>query len=155
MKLKLLIIALLFGITVKAQNTPNITPSHLKAADELLKISGADSLFKSSMQLSLKQSSANIPADKREKFMEVMNSFFAKYISWDLLKDQLAAIYAAEFTEQELKQITAFYRTPLGKKLNAKQPVIMQRSMVLGQQMVQSHQVELQQMLQDAFKEQQ
>ena len=33
------------------------------------------------------------------------------------LQQQLARAYAQHFTEQELKDVIAFYKTPLGKKL--------------------------------------
>ncbi|MBL4674653.1 MAG: DUF2059 domain-containing protein [Mucilaginibacter sp.] len=153
MKIKLLIAALLFCVAARAQNSPNITPAHLQAADDLLKVTNADSLFKQSMNTTLKQASTNIPEDKRAKFIEVMNTFVAKYISWDQLKDQMAAIYAKEFSAAELKGLITFYNTPLGKKLLLKQPTLLSKGAELGQQLLQSHQVELQQMMENAFKD--
>ncbi|RYU87872.1 DUF2059 domain-containing protein [Mucilaginibacter terrigena] len=153
MKYKFLIIALLFCATVKAQTIPNITPSHLKAAEELLVASGADMQFKETTAAMLKQLSANVPEDKKQKFLEIMNSFINKYMNWDLMKDQMAALYAQEFTEKELRDLAVFYRTPLGIKVNQKQPVLFQKSALLGQQAVQGHQVELQQMMREAFNE--
>jgi len=38
------------------------------------------------------------------------------------LVDQTAQIYAGHFTEAELKQILAFYQSPLGQKMNAEEP---------------------------------
>jgi uncharacterized protein len=38
------------------------------------------------------------------------------------LHTEVALAYAAQFTEQELKDILAFYKTPLGKKLLAGEP---------------------------------
>ncbi|MBB5397478.1 DUF2059 domain-containing protein [Mucilaginibacter sp. AK015] len=152
MKYKFLIIALFFCVTAKAQTTPNITPSHLKAAEDVLKASGADMQYKETMDAMIKQSSANIPADKQQKFSDIMNAFISKYMSWELMKDQMAALYAQEFTEKELKDLAVFYQTPLGIKLNKKQPVLFQKGALIGQQAVQSHQVELQQMMQEAFK---
>ncbi|QXV66130.1 DUF2059 domain-containing protein [Mucilaginibacter achroorhodeus] len=153
MKLKLLIIALLFCAGARAQTTPDITPAHLKAAEDLLKVTQADMLFKQNMGTMLKQASTNIPEDKRAKFIEVMNTFVAKYVSWETLRDQMAAAYAKEFTAAELKGLIAFYSTDLGKKLLAKQPALVSKGAEIGQQMVQSHQVELQQMMEAAFKD--
>lgn len=152
MKFKLIIALLLFCSIVKAQ-TPTVTPSQLKAAEDVLLASKADALFKSNMAVTLKQASANLPEDKRAKFIEVMNTFVAKYINWDMIKDQLASVYAQQFTEKELKDLAAFYRSPLGLKLNDKLPILTQKGAELGQQAVQSHQLELQQMMQEAFKE--
>ena len=33
--------------------------------------------------------------------------------------EQMAKIYANDFTEQELKELTAFYKSPLGQKVLA------------------------------------
>ena len=51
--------------------------------------------------------------------------------SAQLLTD-VARVYASKFTEQELKDTLAFYKTPLGKKLIEQEPAIMQQSMELG-----------------------
>ena len=40
------------------------------------------------------------------------------------LTDEVARLYAANFTEQELKDILAFYKTTAGKKLLTTQPKI-------------------------------
>ncbi|MFD0766348.1 DUF2059 domain-containing protein [Mucilaginibacter lutimaris] len=151
MKYKFLFIALIICGAVKAQ-TPAITPSHLKAAEDVLLAAGAGTQLKENMTAMIAQASANIPADKKPKFIEVMNAFMGKYMNWDLMKDQMAAIYAQEFSEKELKDLAVFYRSPLGIKINQKQPAIFQKSALLGQQAVQSHQAELQQMMQEAFK---
>jgi hypothetical protein len=153
MKYKFLIIALFICVTAKAQTTLNVTPAHLKAAEDVLVASGAGSQMKDNMQAMIKQASANVPEDKKPKFIEIMNTFMGKYMNWDLMKDQMAAMYAQEFTEKELKDLAIFYRSPLGIKLNQKQPVLFQKGAALGQQAVQSHQAELQQMMQDAFKQ--
>jgi hypothetical protein len=41
----------------------------------------------------------------------------------------MAQIYANEFTEQELKDLVTFYKTPLGQKLLATEPRAIQFSM--------------------------
>ncbi|MDB5287896.1 MAG: hypothetical protein JWR05_2845 [Mucilaginibacter sp.] len=155
MKFRLIIAFLLFCSVVKAQTANvNITPAHLKAAEDVLIASGAGTQMKESISVMIKQASANVPDDKKAKFTEIMGAFINKYMNWDLIKDQMAVLYAQQFTEKELKELTAFYLSPLGKKLNQKQPALFQKGAELGQQAVASHQVELQQMLQDAFKEQ-
>ncbi len=45
-----------------------------------------------------------------------MKALFAKYMNWASLKDDMVKIYMAEFTAPELKELTAFYQTPVGKK---------------------------------------
>ena len=48
--------------------------------------------------------------------------------------DMLANIYAQNFSVDELHDLTAFYRSPTGQKLIARQPTIARASMVAGQQ---------------------
>jgi hypothetical protein len=43
------------------------------------------------------------------------------------------ALYASNFTVDEMDQIIAFYRTPVGRKTLQQMPQIMQQSMALGQ----------------------
>lgn len=43
--------------------------------------------------------------------------------------DELAKIYAQHFTEQELKDLVTFYKTPLGKKLISQEPVAIDQSL--------------------------
>lgn len=48
--------------------------------------------------------------------------------------DILAAAYASHFTEDELKQALAFYKTPVGQKLVADRPAIVQQAVQSIQQ---------------------
>src|SRR5262245_45989834 len=45
----------------------------------------------------------------------------------ELINDA-ARLYAAAFTEQELKDILAFYKSPVGKKVIAEEPMILDKS---------------------------
>jgi hypothetical protein len=46
------------------------------------------------------------------------------------LVDQSARIYATHFSEQELRDLLAFYQSPLGKKALAEEPKVLDESMV-------------------------
>jgi hypothetical protein len=50
------------------------------------------------------------------------------------LYDEMAGLYAAQFTLAELKQLVAFYKSPLGVKTVEKIPMLAQQSMTLGQE---------------------
>ena len=45
------------------------------------------------------------------------------------ISNEVAVLYAKNFTEQELKDILAFYKTPAGQKLLKAQPNIIASSM--------------------------
>lgn len=135
-----------------AQTGTPPSASAMKAAEEMLAASGASEQFNKNIKAIIDQYGAQVPEDKRPAFVKVMNDFFTKYMSWETLKNDISVMYAREFTEPELKQLTAFYKTPLGTKLNQKQPLLMQAGMVIGQQSVAAHQTELQQMMEAAMK---
>lgn len=48
------------------------------------------------------------------------------------LIDASARIYATHFTEQELKDLLAFYKSPLGQKVLAEEPKVLDESMVFA-----------------------
>lgn len=49
------------------------------------------------------------------------------------LKTEVAKVYASRFTEQELKDTLAFYKSPLGKKLLAEEPPFVERTLQTAQ----------------------
>ena len=158
MKVKLvtaLVVGMMFmglsGVYAQAKAGPPSVAA-LKAAEEMLEASGMGAQFEKNIGAMINQYSASVPADKRDKFVSVMKKFLNKYCSWPSLKQDIINMYAREFSESELKQLAAFYRTPLGIKLNQKMPVLMQKSMTIGQERVQAHQSELQKMMADELK---
>jgi uncharacterized protein len=58
--------------------------------------------------------------------------------------DEITALYARNFSAEELNAITAFYRGPVGQKFLSKLPAITQESMVIGQKFGQSVATEMQ-----------
>jgi hypothetical protein len=156
MKPNLIILIGIFFLSItglKAQTgTPTFTESHLKAAEQYLAATGMSAQFGDVINKMLKSSSAQIPDAQRAAYLKVMETFMAKYYTWDVLKESFIKIYAAEFTEEEFKQLTAFYNTPLGKKVSSKTPVLVQKGMDIGQQVLTAHRPELEQMMKDAFQ---
>ncbi len=55
-------------------------------------------------------------------------------IIYPKMKVALGRILQQNFSVEELRQINAFYETPVGKKLNSLQPVLMQTGMQVAQQ---------------------
>ncbi len=66
--------------------------------------------------------------------------------------DQLATVYAKNFSAAELRDITAFYRTPTGQKMVEKTSEIAQQSSVIGQQFGQALASSLQQRIIDELR---
>ena len=86
---------------------------------------------------------------------DVFEDFFNKYMSWDSIKDEMIKIYAEEFTVAEIKQITEFYKTPVGEKLALKMPILAKKGAEVGQKKVQDNMLELQMMISNKMAEMQ
>lgn len=99
----------------------------------------------------LSSQSQAVPAEHRDKFTKVMKDFFAKYFSYDVLKPKMAKIYAHEFSEKELKDLTIFYTSETGKKFASKLAFLTKKGMEIGQATVEEHKDELAKMIQEAF----
>lgn len=66
--------------------------------------------------------------------------------------EQVAALYARNFTAAELNEVVAFYRGPTGQKFIQKLPLITQESMVIGQRFGQSIAAELRSRIVDELR---
>ena len=88
-------------------------------------------------------------------YKSIFTDFFNKYMSFEALKKEYADIYLDSFSVAELKEITAFYKSPIGRKMASKTAEFMMRGAALGQKAVQDHQLELQTALSKAIRERQ
>jgi hypothetical protein len=125
------------GPAVYAQQQPQPSATALATANELITVTGATALFNPliagvveqakilflqqdpSMSRDLNEVSAKLRADLQPRLSE--------------LTDEVARLYAAKFSEQELKEILAFYKSPTGKKLLAEQTQVIDSSMRFAQ----------------------
>ncbi len=80
---------------------------------------------------------------------EVLQRFLTKYLNWASVREDTITAYTQEFTEPELKKLTEFYKTPVGKKASEKMPQLAFLAGQLGLKKAQANQAELRQMLED------
>lgn len=139
----LLILLTLFCTPLMAQDAAN---SHEKAAEELLRVMDAPGLLDQSVDAVIDGQIQAVP--DLAMFEDIMKSFMRKYMSWENMRPFYIDIYMEAFTETELREITAFYKTDAGKKAARLTPVLLQRGMEAGQQLVQEHLPELEQQIQ-------
>jgi uncharacterized protein len=143
----LLMIALVCHPSVSRGNEQ----SHRKAAENLLIVMEVDKnlplLAEQLVESQLKQNPQL--ASQRDIFQK----FFTKYLSWESVKDDTITAYTQEFTEPELKKLTDFYKTPVGKKASEKMPKLVFLSGQIGLQKAQANQAELLQMIEERTKQ--
>lgn len=112
-------------------------PDAIAAARELVEASKTTDQFKTLMPLIMQQLKPVVvqgrPAVERDydKILPLMMEMANQQVGQ--FADAVATIYASNFTADELRQVTAFYRTPAGEKFREKTGVIAQQSMAAGQ----------------------
>ena len=115
----LLLCLMLTSFMVKAQDDTNYKEETIA----FIKLTGSVAAFENAIsQLGATVSDANKEAYKKEA-----------YATLDGLYDKIADLYMDTFTETEIKELTAFYHTDLGKKLAEKQLSLSQSALMLGQ----------------------
>ncbi|UZE95658.1 DUF2059 domain-containing protein [Alkalimarinus alittae] len=115
-------------------------------AEEMLEVSQASSVLDNmSAQVNAMFSQTvqqmNLSEEKKAeaaKYQQRLNEIMEEELSWSKLKGQFVDVYVDVFSEEELKELVAFYKSPLGKKLIVKMPQLMQESMGLAQKQMQS-----------------
>jgi uncharacterized protein len=80
---------------------------------------------------SLKKVNPNIPQATWDDFSRLGSEEFKKSLAE--LQEPVITIFDKNFTDGEIKQLIAFYKTPLGQKVVTQMPVVMQQSAQLGQ----------------------
>jgi hypothetical protein len=149
-----MIVAATLALAPSAAQTP--APDSLAAARELVTSMRMTDQLKTMLPIIMQGLRPAIVQDRPEvgreydallpTMLEIANRRMAGYV------DEMAAIYARNFTAGELGQLTAFYKTPTGQKLLARMPDLLRQSMVVGQQFGQSLAVELQTRMKDELR---
>jgi uncharacterized protein len=124
----------LAAVSAQAQ-TP--TAGAVAAARELLAIKGGTAMFDpvipgvvESTKNSLLPTNPNLSRDLNEISLQLRKEYESKKAE---LVYEVAIIYAQHFTEQELKELIAFYKTPLGQKMLKEEPVAVDASLKRAQ----------------------
>ena len=70
--------------------------------------------------------------------MAQANAALEQAIGWDKLKPDMIKLYTSNFNEQEMKDLIAFYESPLGKKVLEQMPSLTAQSAQLTQSKLES-----------------
>ena len=115
--------ALLLALPAAAQAP---SASHRAAAMALLEAMDARKAFHDGLEMQLAQSPLVAEGGKQgTTFLEVMREFTTTHLPWDSVAPMFVEVYTVRFTEAELRAITAFHRTPAGRKLATSQVAMM------------------------------
>lgn len=121
--MKKILLVCTFVFTLSSQIQAQDNSEFKKETIEFLKITGAGEAFESVIA----QIGAIVSEENKDAYTkEAMGTL-------DGLYGKMAELYMAEFTQNEIKELVAFYNTDLGKKLATKQLGLTQKAMIFGQ----------------------
>ena len=119
MKKLVLVLVLVFTISINAQEDAEFKSETI----EFIKLTGATKAFDDAIdQIGNMVSQENKAAYKKEAVTTL-----------DALYEEMATLYMAEFTRDEIKALVSFYKSDIGKKLAIKQVALAQKGMMMGQ----------------------
>lgn len=117
----------------------------LAKTEELFKLMRMDQTLSQMMDMVMKQTQAstmqqlmgmNLPEHltaEVEQLQRDVGTVLERYMGWDALKAEYGKLYAGAFSEVELDAIVAFYRSPAGQAMVARQPRLIEESSVIVQ----------------------
>lgn len=126
----------LFVAAMPASAQPPADAARVAAARELITSMGADAQFDTvidtllgGLRISLRQQRPSAGAEIDDVMKRLVDKFKSRRSE---VTDLTAPIYAEHFTVAELKELTAFYATPIGRKMVTSLPSISKRSIEVG-----------------------
>jgi hypothetical protein len=136
--------ALLVPAAVRGQQQAT-ADSHSAAARELIELIDLKHMAVQAGEAALDAQVKGNP--QLAPYADVMHTFLRKVFADADLAGEVAKLYEETFSEQELREIVAFYHTPTGQKTLTKMPELMQKGMAIGLAKVQEHNAELTEMM--------
>jgi hypothetical protein len=128
------IVLVAFTAAATAQQT---SIAAVQTAKEIVSVTGATALFNPLIPGVIEQAK-NLFLQQNPGLGKDLNEIATK-LRADLaprfseLTDEVAKLYAAHFSDAELKQVLAFYKSPIGMKLIAEQPKVGEESLKFAQ----------------------
>jgi hypothetical protein len=129
---------------------PTSTPSRETAARELFRTVGGLKMAEAGADAMV-----SVLRNNRElqPYEDVIRAWYRKTMAKSDFEAKIVALYAETFTEQELRELAGFYRSPLGQKALAKMPELTKRGAEIGAQAARNNQAELEQMMEARRRE--
>lgn len=137
MSKRLMIIGVMFLFSISTAPAQTPSPEALAVARSLISTMKLTDQYKAllpvilmSIKPAVVQGRPEIERDYDAMAAQIGDAYAPYYSS---MVDRAASLYASNFTVDELREIDAFYRLPVGQKLLQKSLAITQQSMQIGQ----------------------
>jgi hypothetical protein len=141
--MKRVIAGLVFLLAASPLRAQAPSPSHLQAAEDLIRVMRTEEMLKKGTERMLEAQAQQDPSLSGVR--DIVDEFMAKALDWQELKPEFVRLYAETYTEAELRQLVAFYQTPLGQRVVETMPDLMARSSEISQRRVREFMPEMMQ----------
>jgi hypothetical protein len=152
MSIRLAALCLFACLAAPLAHAEALTEAKTNDIKQLMQITGSGNLAKQyagaisqQMFMALKAARPDVP----DRAFAVMNTELLAFFTEKMntrggLIDQIIPIYAKNFSDQEIRDVIAFYNTPTGKKVIQVLPVVLKQSIEAGQKWGQAMSPEIQ-----------
>ena len=140
-------LALAGGVLAQA---PAPVSSHEKAARELFQLIGGTRLAEAGAEAMMGPVREN---PELAPYEDVFRAWIRMVFASGDFESELVRLYMGAFSEAELRELAAFYKTPIGQKAIATLPELMKQGAELGMRRGQEHAADLEGMLAKAKQE--
>jgi uncharacterized protein len=135
--IRLAAIAVMLALAGPVAHAQQPSAAAMATAKEIVNVTGSTTLFnplipgviEQAKVLFLQQNPA-LSKDLNEISIKLRNDLMPRF---EELVNEVARNYATRFSEQELKELLAFYKSPVGRKLIVEQPQVVDGSMKFAQ----------------------
>lgn len=144
----------LLGITAFSANTRAQADSHEDAALEFLESMNMDNMMDlvyDQIVPSLEGIAGQIGVTEEQrpifdKYLVRMIEIMRDVINWEKMKPHMISAYVDVYSESELRELTEFYRSPLGQKFVEKMPELLAASTSMTQELMKEYLPRMQQL---------
>ena len=125
--------------------------------EEMFRLMNMDRLIQQAMtqmktMTEQQMSEMKLPPEAKAEAQESqdrMMKLIAERMSWERMKPDYIQLYSEVFTDEELDGNLAFYRSPAGRAMLEKTPLLMTRAMALGVKQMGDIQPEIEKMMKE------
>lgn len=114
MKKLVMAAALLLCAAAPAAAQQEPSPGEMQAVREFIEVTRMRDTFTRTVEMMLE--AATKDEELPDGFRDVMREFMAEHFSYEILEPGFIQVYTDLFTEAELRELTAFHRTPAGQR---------------------------------------
>ncbi|HEU0301376.1 MAG TPA: DUF2059 domain-containing protein [Longimicrobium sp.] len=150
MKKRWMVLALTLAAAAPAAAQPEPSATEVALVREFLEVTRTSENLTRTMEAMLQ---GGMGAEMGPGFADVMREFFAEHLRYEALEPGFIRMYSDLFTEEELRGLIAFYRTPVGQRMAELTPEIAVRTQQITNEVMQEAMPELMELMMESMED--